>query len=121
MSPNSDSLFPDRRVVAETNLAYPFSHPPIVVSPERYKQLHAVSPLSFVDQVRTPTMLMLGLADRRVPWDQGRIWYHALKGNGVDAEMMTFPDNGHPLDGTVECEIVNFEAGLEFLARYTEF
>lgn len=66
-------------------------------------------------------MLLMGGDDRRVPPDQGRAWYHALKGNGVETEMLWFPGNGHALDSTVETEMVNFAAGLRFIARFTEF
>ncbi|KAM0790462.1 hypothetical protein ACM66B_003339 [Microbotryomycetes sp. NB124-2] len=109
-------------VIAETGLEYSFERPTKVVSPELYKHLYDASPLTYVKGVKTPTMLMIGLGDRRVPPDQGRVWYHSLKGNeDVRVEMMVFPDNGHALDSTVECEVVNFESGIKFLAEYTEF
>lgn len=107
---------------AETELPYSLSRPPIAVSPQDYERLHSVSPLSSVHQVTLPTMLMIGKDDRRVPPDQGRTWYHALKGNNKgEVEMLAFDGNGHALDSTVECELVHFEAGLRFLDKYTSW
>lgn len=76
-----------------------------------------------VENVKTPTLLLLGQNDRRVPNDQGRAWYHALKSRKeeVDCEMLLFPLNGHALDSTVECELVGFESGLRWLSKYTSF
>jgi acylaminoacyl-peptidase len=90
-------------------------------------------------------MLQIGDGDRRVPPDQGRAWFHALKSNLArqqkrrqdaaaqgkeeevtgkevgEVQMLVFPGNGHALSSTVEAEIVGFESGLSFLAKYTEF
>ena len=98
-----------------------------MLSPEVYAQLHSLSPLKLVDAVVTPTLLMIGANDRRVPPDQGRTWYHALQSKvggrkeKVGTEMMWFPGNGHALDSTVETEIVNFAAGIRWLERFTQF
>lgn len=84
--------------------------------------MHDRSPLKHVEHVKTPVLLCIGLGDRRVPPDQGRTFYHALKSFGkAHVEMLTFPDNGHALDGTVEAQVCAFEGTLDFLARYTEF
>lgn len=56
-----------------------------------------------------------------MPPDQGRNWYHSLKGNKVETEMAVFKGNGHALDSDVETELVGFEMGLRWLARYTDF
>ncbi|KAK4047110.1 hypothetical protein OIO90_006312 [Microbotryomycetes sp. JL221] len=93
-------------VIAETANEYSFQHPPTHVSNELYAHMAQASPMTFVDQVTCPTMLMIGASDRRVPHDQGRAWYHALKNRGqAPVDMLVFPGNGHPLDSTVECEV----------------
>ncbi|GAA5908571.1 hypothetical protein JCM8208_002669 [Rhodotorula glutinis] len=110
----------------EADLAYSFDNPPTHVDPATYKRFYDVSPLRHAHQVKTPTLLLIGLDDRRVPPDQGRAWFHALKNRAegdtkVDVEMLAFPGNGHPIDSTVEAEWCAFEAGVEWLARYTSW
>jgi dipeptidyl aminopeptidase/acylaminoacyl peptidase len=53
------------------------------------------SPLTFVRQCRTPTLILHGERDRRVPIDQGRSFYRALKLCGVKTEMVVYRDEGH--------------------------
>ncbi|GAA5892740.1 hypothetical protein JCM6882_000570 [Rhodosporidiobolus microsporus] len=110
---------------AEGTLPYPFSSPPSHLTPETFTKMHSISPLRHAHQVKTPTLLLIGADDRRVPPDQGRAWFHALQkreeGNEVDVEMLKFPGNGHPIAETVEAEWVAWEAGLRWLAKYTDF
>ncbi|GAA5942370.1 hypothetical protein JCM3775_003237 [Rhodotorula graminis] len=111
----------------EAGLPYSFDGPPTHVDPATHKRFYDVSPLRHAHQVKTPTLLLIGLDDRRVPSDQGRAWFHALKSRPdgaaakVDVEMLAFPGNGHPIDSTVEAEWCAFEAGVEWLARYTSW
>lgn len=121
------SLTVDCRVYAESSLPYSFDAPPTNLSPEIFAKLHSLSPIKLVDAVKTPTLLMVGANDRRVPPDQGRAWYHGLKSTiggrqeEVETEMLWFPGNGHALDSTVEAEVVNFSAGIRFIERFTKF
>ncbi|GJN94423.1 hypothetical protein Rhopal_007503-T1 [Rhodotorula paludigena] len=113
-------------VYTEADFAYPLDAPPALVSPADFERLHAISPLRHAGQVKAPTLLLIGLDDRRVPPNQGRAWFHALKRrkegeHKVDVEMLTFPGNGHPIAETVEAEWVAFESGLRWLAKYTDF
>eukprot|EP01063_Lacrimia_lanifica_P036618 TRINITY_DN7319_c0_g1_i1.p1 TRINITY_DN7319_c0_g1~~TRINITY_DN7319_c0_g1_i1.p1 ORF type:complete len:762 (+),score=179.62 TRINITY_DN7319_c0_g1_i1:100-2385(+) len=59
------------------------------------------SPMQYVNAVRAPTLVALGLKDHRVPPSQGRAWYRALKRSehAVDARLLLYPDDGHPLTG----------------------
>ncbi|BGP20158.1 hypothetical protein JCM10213_000757 [Rhodosporidiobolus nylandii] len=106
---------------AEGTLPYPFSSPPSYLTPETFTKMHSISPLRHAHQVKTPTLLLIGAADRRVPPDQGRAWYHALKKEGTEVEMLSFPGNGHPIDSTVEAQWVAWESGLKWLASFTDF
>ncbi len=56
------------------------------------------SPLSRVDQVRTPAIVMCGEKDWRTPVAQAEMYFTALKLCGVDAALVRFPDNNHSLD-----------------------
>jgi len=55
------------------------------------------SPLAYAPQVRTPTLILHSLNDRRCPVAMGRMFYRALKKAGVETEMVIYPDEGHPI------------------------
>jgi dipeptidyl aminopeptidase/acylaminoacyl peptidase len=57
--------------------------------------LHRHSPLTYADQVRTPTLVLHSRDDRRVPLPNGVMFYHALKAHGVPTEMVIYPGEGH--------------------------
>jgi len=87
----------------EVGLDYPRradgSAPPRFLSPSTFAQLHAVSPSSHLQALSAstrlpPTLLLLGAADRRVPFSQGLNWFHALKGRGDDVRLLVFDDQG---------------------------
>ncbi|XP_021265632.1 acylamino-acid-releasing enzyme-like isoform X1 [Numida meleagris] len=65
------------------------------------------SPMSYINQVRTPVLLMLGEDDRRVPPVQGLEYYRALKARGVPTRLLWYPKNNHALAG-VEAEADSF-------------
>jgi len=53
------------------------------------------SALSRVANVRTPTLIVHGEQDHRVPVSQGREFYSALRHLGVPTEYVTYPREGH--------------------------
>ena len=59
--------------------------------------MRAHSPLTFASKVRTPTLILHSLNDRRCPVAMGRMFHRALKENGVDTQMVIYPDEGHPI------------------------
>ncbi|BGP35364.1 hypothetical protein JCM10296v2_007200 [Rhodotorula toruloides] len=106
----------------ETSTPYSLTSPPTHLTPQTFSTFHSLSPLRHASDVTAPTLLLIGEADRRVPKDQGRAWFHALKGEGkAECEMLVFPGNGHPVAETVEAEWVAFESGVRWLAKYTDF
>ncbi|GEM10984.1 acylaminoacyl-peptidase [Rhodotorula toruloides] len=106
----------------ETATPYPLASPPTHLDASTFTTFHSLSPLRHASRVTAPTLLVIGEADRRVPKDQGRAWFHALKGAGkAECEMLVFPGNGHPVAETVEAEWVAFESGVRWLAKYTDF
>jgi dipeptidyl aminopeptidase/acylaminoacyl peptidase len=60
--------------------------------PELYKK-H--SPITYVGNVTTPTLVLHGEADERVPTSQGFEYYHALQRRGVPTQMVTYPRTPH--------------------------
>jgi len=55
------------------------------------------SPLSLVDNVKTPTMLLTGEDDHRTPMSESEQFYTALKLRGVEAALVRFPGASHAI------------------------
>ena len=53
------------------------------------------SPMKYVDHVKTPTMILHGQADTRVPIAQAEEFYQALKERDVPVEFVTYPRENH--------------------------
>jgi dipeptidyl aminopeptidase/acylaminoacyl peptidase len=53
------------------------------------------SPLAHIDKARTPTLIVHGAVDPRVPIGQSQEMYTALKWKGVPVEFVTYPREGH--------------------------
>ena len=53
------------------------------------------SPHLYAHNIRTPTLIITNEQDFRVPVDQGLQMFTVLRRNGVPAEALVFPDEGH--------------------------
>jgi dipeptidyl aminopeptidase/acylaminoacyl peptidase len=53
------------------------------------------SPHLFAHNIKTPTLIITNELDFRVPVDQGLQMFTVLRRNGVPAEALVFPDEGH--------------------------
>jgi dipeptidyl aminopeptidase/acylaminoacyl peptidase len=53
------------------------------------------SPITFIKNVRTPTLLLAGDRDAEVPISQSYEYWNALKRHGVKTEFVVYPDEGH--------------------------
>jgi len=53
------------------------------------------SPLAHIKRANTPTLIIHGAADPRVPISQSQEMYTALKWKGVPAQFVTYPREGH--------------------------
>jgi len=60
--------------------------------PEKYA---AMSPLTRVADVRTPTLVIHGGADLTCPVGQGQQWHTALRELGVPTRLVVYPDASH--------------------------
>ncbi len=58
-------------------------------------QVARQSPHAYADQMQTPTLVIHGALDYRVPDAQGLAYYNTLKAKGVDARLLWFPDENH--------------------------
>jgi len=62
---------------------------------ENYEKYWERSPLKYIDRAKTPTLIIHGAADPRVPPGQSLELYTALKWKGVPVEYVTYPREGH--------------------------
>ncbi|MGB8266207.1 MAG: prolyl oligopeptidase family serine peptidase [Candidatus Velthaea sp.] len=53
------------------------------------------SPINFITNVKTPTLLVGGDRDAEVPITQSYEYWHALKDLGVPTQLVIYPDEGH--------------------------
>ena len=65
---------------------------PYFENPELYRKF---SPSSFVKNFKTPTLVVQGELDFRVPVEQGLGMFTALQRRGVESRLLYFPDEGH--------------------------
>jgi dipeptidyl aminopeptidase/acylaminoacyl peptidase len=59
------------------------------------QQVLAQSPHAAAAHMHTPTLVIHGARDYRVPDAQGLAYYNTLKARGVDARLLWFPDENH--------------------------
>ena len=64
---------------------------------EDFNNLWKQSPMKYMGNVKTPTMVIHSEADHRCPVEQGEQVYVALKTQGIDSEFVRFPDEPHGL------------------------
>ena len=62
---------------------------------EEPAKLQSQSPSNFVAAMKTPTLVIHGALDYRVPDQQGLAYYNTLKAKEVDARLLWFPDENH--------------------------
>ena len=56
------------------------------------------SPITYVSNIKTPTLIYHGDEDRRVPLEQGEQLYMALKHRRVPVQFVRYPREGHGLE-----------------------
>lgn len=73
--------------------AYDFEGPPWK-TPENWRR---ASPYTYIENVKTPTLILHGRDDPRVPFPQSQQLYRALLGLGVPTQLVSYPREGHGL------------------------
>ena len=58
-------------------------------------ELDRYSPHRFVGKWKTPTLIVHGEKDYRVPIGEALSLFESLQRHGVDSELVVFPDEGH--------------------------
>jgi dipeptidyl aminopeptidase/acylaminoacyl peptidase len=55
------------------------------------------SPITFIKNVKTPTLILVGERDGEVPEPQSREFWHALKTLGVETQFVVYEGEGHAI------------------------
>jgi dipeptidyl aminopeptidase/acylaminoacyl peptidase len=78
------------------------------------------SPLKFVHQVKTPTLVVHSEQDHRCPIDQGETWYTLLLHKGVPTRFLRVPEESHELSrgGRPDRRVARLEAYLGWFRKY---
>jgi dipeptidyl aminopeptidase/acylaminoacyl peptidase len=75
------------------------------------------SPITYAENVKTPTLIISNTGDERVPISQSYTYYRVLQDNGVESKFIAFPIAGHnPTDPIRFKEYNRFV--LEWLDKY---
>jgi dipeptidyl aminopeptidase/acylaminoacyl peptidase len=70
----------------------PFMGTSLYDNPELYAKS---SPISFIKQAKTPTLVVVGDSDGECPAPQSYEFWHALKTLGVPTRLIIYPHEGH--------------------------
>jgi dipeptidyl aminopeptidase/acylaminoacyl peptidase len=81
--------------------------------------LEDVSPLPVIDRLRAPLFIVHGRNDPRVPLSEAEQVAAAARRNGVDCELLVYPDEGHGLAKRVN-RLDAFPKAGAFLARHLD-
>ena len=65
------------------------------VSPENYKKWSPSTYAGELGKFKTPTLVIAGERDYRVPYTQSLEFFSALQRQGVPSKLVVFPDEGH--------------------------
>jgi acylaminoacyl-peptidase len=69
-------------------------------TPAELKIFYGVSPIQFVQNVRAPTLIAIGLKDLRVPSSQGLEWYYSLRCQEQQpVQLLSYENDDHAIDG----------------------
>jgi dipeptidyl aminopeptidase/acylaminoacyl peptidase len=82
--------------------------------------LMAKSPMRYVQNVKTPTLILHQEQDHRCPIEQGEQLYTALVMLGVPTKFVRFPEEGHemPRSGQPQRRINRMEHIIDWFTRY---
>ncbi|MFC3456462.1 S9 family peptidase [Amycolatopsis speibonae] len=85
-----------------------------------HEELRKRSPLTYAGKIDIPFMVAHSEQDWRCPLEQAQRMYVALRQNGVAAEFLLFPGEGHELtrSGQPRHRVQRFDAVLEWWGRH---
>jgi dipeptidyl aminopeptidase/acylaminoacyl peptidase len=83
-------------------------------NPELYEKW---SPLTYANNITTPTLVIHGYYDFRVDVSEGFQMFTALQRQGVESKMLYFPDEGHWINKPLNAELWH-ETVLDWMDKY---
>lgn len=92
-----------------------FAKAPPWVEPEHYRKY---SPITYVGNVKTPTLLMVGGADVRTPPAEAEMFYNALRLRDVPTALVRLPGAGHELSARPSQLMAGAMTVMAWFARY---
>jgi dipeptidyl aminopeptidase/acylaminoacyl peptidase len=79
--------------------------------------LAKLSPMTYVDRVKAPLLILQGASDPRVPAGEAVQIHDALAKRGVPTELMIFPDEGHGAQKR-ENRVIMFGHAVAYFQKY---
>ncbi|MDJ0756122.1 MAG: S9 family peptidase [Ardenticatenaceae bacterium] len=79
-----------------------------------------MSPMSLIDNVKTPTLVIHSENDLRCDKEQGEQYFVALRRHGVDSELILFPEESHGLSrgGRTDRRIARLNQVVRWFDKY---
>ncbi|MGH8161389.1 MAG: S9 family peptidase [Gammaproteobacteria bacterium] len=82
-----------------------------------WKMWRAQSPITYVRNVKAPTLLMGDVDDSNVPLVNAEEWYHGLRDNGVTVEFYAYPESTHfPHDIVQQTDV--YRRWVDWMKKY---
>jgi len=88
-------------------------------APENYKKWAPVTYAGDLGKYKTPTLVIAGERDYRVPYTQSLEFFSALQRQGVPSKLMIFPDEGHWVLKPQNSQLW-YKTFLDWLAEYVK-
>jgi dipeptidyl aminopeptidase/acylaminoacyl peptidase len=88
-------------------------------APENYKKWAPVTYAGDLGKYKTPTLVIAGERDYRVPYTQSLEFFSALQRQGVPSKLVIFPDEGHWILKPQNAQLW-YKTFLDWLATYVK-
>lgn len=88
-------------------------------APENYKKWAPVTYAGDLGKYKTPTLVIAGERDYRVPYTQSLEFFSALQRQGVPSELLIFPDEGHWVLKPQNAQLW-YKTFLDWLTKYVQ-
>ena len=85
---------------------------------ENFEEYWKFSPISLVGNVKTPTMVMVGLKDLRTPPSEAKQLYHALKLRKIETVYVEIPESYHNISNRPSQLITKVDHVLAWFNKY---
>jgi acetyl esterase/lipase len=85
------------------------------------ERVQAADAIGYAGPRSAPTLIMHGLADRRVPWQQSQQFYDALQAHGVESRLVLVPGADHEFGGlSAERRSAQVDMVIEWIGSHTK-